>query len=262
MLTIVRILMTVALGYGVYRAAENARLDPEAGDLTNAFWLSYCVVVGFVTALTWAPLIAERVAEPMTSALTDGAVVKEQNHLMRWIRRLEGRGQRWLVRWLCFVEGVRHPWLPAQFVTGMNNARPGSWLERVFAREVYRFNNTRHCVQAYQVLKRHGLTPPLHPNNEINLVLLSIEKEIRPPAPPLAVPPGEPPSPVRRNVRIKLFAGAETRGAQPAEPAAERPAEPATGPRAEAAEPGPRRPRTPFRAPDEAEADGREGRGG
>jgi hypothetical protein len=72
---------------------------------------------------------------------------------------------------------VRHPWRPAPFVIGMKNARPGSWLEHVYAREVYRFTNVDNCVRAYQVLRRHGRTPGPHARDEVNRLTAALEKE-------------------------------------------------------------------------------------
>ena len=259
MMTILRIVLTAALAYGLYAARENAAIHPDTGDLMNAFWLGYCIIVGIFAAIAWAPLIAGRMAESMTGALTDGAFIEDRNRLMRCVRWLDGRGQRFLVRWLCFLEGVRHPWLPAQFLTGMSNSRPGSWLEWIFAREVYRFNNTRYCVRAFEVLKRHGITPPLHENNEINLVLLSLEREARPELPPVPVLPAAAPPPIQRDRRIKLFSAAEPRAAA----AAERPvAQPVDGPRFEPPAPLARRPRTPFGAADSPDAGGQPDDGG
>ena len=72
--------------------------------------------------------------------------------------------------------------MPSAFVIGLKNARPGSWLEKVFAREVFRFHNTQHCIQAYLALKRHGIDPRPHPNQEINVALLSLDRPDRPEA--------------------------------------------------------------------------------
>ena len=52
---------------------------------------------------------------------------------------------------LAFIEGVLRPNLPAAFVIGMNNARPCSWTERVFAGAVWSFNHVGNCVRAHDV---------------------------------------------------------------------------------------------------------------
>ena len=88
---------------------------------------------------------------------------------------------------------------------GMKNARPGSWFEKVFAREVFRFHNTQNCVQAYLALRRRGIDPRPHPNQEINIVLLSLERPQRPEAETIAVTPAVHPPPLKRNPNIRLF---------------------------------------------------------
>jgi hypothetical protein len=203
MLSILRILLTGALLYGLMQAAKNAGANPQTGDLMNAFWLGYCVIVGIFAAITWAPLVGNRMADPVSGILTNSTYVERPNGLLKLIRRIEGRRCRPLVRWLCFVEGVRHPWLPAQFIIGLNHAAPGSWLELAFAREVYRFNNLQNCVQAFGVLRRRGHMPPPHANTEVTLVLMSLEKAAKPVTPVLPVPNSAPPS-LKRNLRIKL----------------------------------------------------------
>jgi hypothetical protein len=205
MVALFRLLFTAGLIYGVYEASQNAHRAPETGDLANAFWVAWCVIMGLFAAIAWAPLIGSKVVEPLTGMMTDGHYIERKNWLMRLVRWLEGRRRRRLVRWLCFLEGVRHPWLPDQFITGLNHARPGSWLERVFAREVYRFNNIKNCLQAYEVLRRHGVTPPAHANAEVNVVLMSLDRAVKPASRPMPVPAAAEP-PLKRNPRIRLFA--------------------------------------------------------
>jgi hypothetical protein len=105
---------------------------------------------------------------------------------------------------LCFIEGVRQPHLPTAFVIGMNNARKGSWLEKVYAREVFKFSNAQHCLAAYNVLKTHGIDPRPHASPGVNLVLVSSEHEVKPAPPPVDVPPAPPPPNLQRNPRIDI----------------------------------------------------------
>lgn len=214
MLTLLRIVLTVALLYGLMQAAKNAGENPQAGDLANAFWMAYCVIIGIFAAITWAPVVGSRIAEPLTGILTDSTYVERPNWLMKLIRWLERKRCRFLVRWFCFAEGIRHPWLPAQFITGLNHARPGSWLELVFAREVYRFNNLQNCIQAFRVLRGRGVTPQPHPNPEINLELMSLEKTAKPDDAVLPVPASSTPH-LKRNPRIRLAADDPASGPPP-----------------------------------------------
>jgi hypothetical protein len=111
---------------------------------------------------------------------------------------------------LCFLEGVRHPRLPAQFVIGMNHARPGSWLEKVFAREVYKFSNVANAAKAREILRvRHNADPGPHARIEVNLALLADERVPRPEVGVVTVPAAPPPPPLTRNESIRLFSKPE-----------------------------------------------------
>lgn len=185
-------------------------------DVSNAGLFALAVVVGFAASLTWAPVLGRLVAGPMTGLMTDGKVSEDRTWLIRFACRCEARGWSSLAVAAAFAEGVRHPNLPAAFVVGMNNARPGSWLEKVFAREVWRFNNITNCVRAHEILRtRHRIDPGTHEQAEINLALMSQIREPAPALPPLPVPTA-PPAPLpRRNARIRLFGGAAGPGPAP-----------------------------------------------
>jgi hypothetical protein len=105
--------------------------------------------------------------------------------------------------------------MPTAFIIGLENAREGTWFEKVFAREVYRFDNTQNCLWAYQVLKRHGVNPGVHPRPEVNLTLRSVEKEVAPPQPPIPIPPAPQTMPLERNRQIRLFEGDDPSIAKP-----------------------------------------------
>lgn len=203
MLIFFRLALPVALVFGFTEAARNAQAHPDSGDLANAFWLAYCVIVGIATAIVWAPVVADKMADPLTGVITDSTYKEPPNRLRRLITWLEGREARRWVRWLCFIEGVRHPWSPAPFNTGLRHSEPGSWLELVYAREVFHFNNAENCIRAYQILRQRGEAPKFHRNKEVTLLMSAIEKTVAPDTTPLPVPPSEAP-PLERNPRIKL----------------------------------------------------------
>lgn len=221
MLVLLRIVFGLALLYALVEGARRAPGTGEAGDLTGAAYLAVCVVLGILNAMVWAPYLGAKVAGPLTGMFTGGEYVERTNWVMRLIRRCDARGWRRLTVILSFWEAVRHPSSPAPYVTGFKNARPGSWLEKVFAREVFRFNNTQNCVEAYLALKRHGITPRPHPSQEVNMVLLSLERPPRPDAEKVSVPSAPPPPALHRNPRIRLF---KTPGADSAEPGEPEPA--------------------------------------
>lgn len=209
MLFLFRIILTGLFGWLMWRATHVAVGGLES-DVLNAGSFALAIVVGFFAALTWAPLLGEIVAGPMTGVLTDGSVAPDNTRLIRFIRRCEARGWRRMTRLLCFAEGVRHPRLPAAFVLGMNNATPGSWLEKVFAREVFGFSNVANCLRAHDILRlRHDLDPGAHPLPEVSLALLAHVREGRPEASVLAVPSAPATPPIQRKTNIRLFAAAD-----------------------------------------------------
>jgi hypothetical protein len=212
-LILLRILFGAAL---LYEMAQGARIAPstlgETTDLTGAFYVAVCVGLGILNALVWAPYLGSIVSGPLTGTLTKSTYVERFNWILRLAHWLENRGWRRGAVCVCFWEAVRRPSAPTPFVMGLRNARRGSWLEKVFAREVFRLNNIQNCVQAYLALKRHGIDPRPHDNQEVNIVLLSLEREPRPEPPIVAVPPATKLSALKRNPRIRLFKTAEAAG--------------------------------------------------
>src|SRR5205823_8625955 len=194
-----------ALIYWAFREARmNAQINPTSGDLSNAFWVAAVVILAIANAVAWAPYFGEKLADPLTGATVDAEYKEPRKLLLKLIRFCEKRGHKSLVTYLCFIQGVRTPMLPTAFVIGMNNARPGSWLEKVYAREVFKFSNAQHCTKAFEILKRRGIDPRPHASPCINLVLLSGEHEVKPPPPPMAVPEAPPPPKLERNPRIDI----------------------------------------------------------
>jgi hypothetical protein len=210
MLIVLRILFGGALAYMLAEVRENAQLHPNTGDLANAGYLAICVALGIANAVVWAPYFGAKISEPLTDPITTGTYLDEKNRFLQLIRWFEARGHRRWTLFFCFLEGVRRPWMPTPFVIGLKNSKPGTWLEKVFAREVYRFNNTQNCVVAYEALQRHGLRPDPHPNPEVDLALLALHKPVRPESPPVPVPPAPPTPPLARNPRIQLFEAEES----------------------------------------------------
>jgi len=207
MLVVLRIIFGAALVYAVREAWAAGGRPTETGDMTASFWLAVSVAVGIANAVVWAPYLGGRLADPLTGAFTRGFYVEQKNHLLKLVRWLDERGHRRLTLFACFLEGIHRPNAPTAFIIGLRNARAGTWLERVFAREVYRFDNTQNCVWAYQILKRRGINPGVHRRPEVNLTLRSIEKGVEPPQPPVPILPAPQTMPLERNRQIKLFEG-------------------------------------------------------
>ncbi|HUL51181.1 MAG TPA: hypothetical protein VLU94_01220 [Candidatus Nitrosotalea sp.] len=204
-LILLRIVFGLGLAYGFYKARENALAAPETGDLTNAAYLAYCVALSIANAVVWAPYVGGKLSDPLTGAITRSTYVERKNHLLRLIQRLDARGFRRCALVLSFVEGVHRPDWPTAFFLGLKNAKPGSWLEKVFAFEVFRFDNFQHCMLAFQTLRRHGIDPRPHHNPEVNIILASLDRQVRPESEILPVPEAPPPPPLRRDRRIQLF---------------------------------------------------------
>ena len=207
MLVIFRILFTSALLYTFAQARSSSLADRPYDDLTGAGYLIVAVVLGIACACVWAPYLGAKVADPLTGGLVNSAHIERSRRVLKLIRWAENRKMRRLALCLCFIEGVRYPWLPSAFALGLKNAFPGTWLEKVFAREVYRFNNTQNCVLAYETLQRHGIHVPSHEHPEINIALSALARPPKPEASILPVPPAGPPPPPKRNPRIELGIG-------------------------------------------------------
>jgi hypothetical protein len=203
-LALVRIPLTVLFAYSLCKATlRYSQLD--GGDMI--FLLGYALAGSVLLAILWAPVIGEKLSDPLTSTLnSETSLPPDPNGLVQSIRWLQRRGWHRPALLLVFVEGIRHPNLPQPALLGLRSSRPGSFLEKCFAREVFQFNNIQNCLYAYTVLKeRHGVIPPLHKQPEVNLAISNLSRE-KPPEPAkyeLKSAPAKPPA--ERNPRIKLF---------------------------------------------------------
>ena len=189
-------------------ALDNAARAPMTGDLANAGYLALTLVLAIANAVVWAPYLGRLVAEPITEMLTEDSSTAPPNYLLRLLVYCRARGWRRCALTLALIEGIRHPEQPSAFLEGLRCATPGTWLEKVFAAEVWRFDNLQNCRRALEVLSRHRLFPTAHTNQDVNILLLGTERPISPQRPPLPLfaTPALPLA--RRDSRIRLFAGA------------------------------------------------------
>lgn len=206
-----RIAFPAALLYVVKLARDNALAAPDTGDLLNAAYVGLSVILAIGTAIAWTPFFGARLADPLTGVYTEGEYRESRRPLLRLIRVAEQRGQHQRAAWLCFLEGINRPWQPTAFVIGLRNARPGSWLEKVFAKEVYRFENAQNCLAAYKALERRGVKVRPHPRAEVNRLIQEHQRRPSTVAETLPLSPAPPPPPPARNPRIRLFEAADTR---------------------------------------------------
>jgi hypothetical protein len=202
--TLVRIPLTVLFAYSLYKATMRYP-ELDGGDMI--FLLGYSLAGSVFVAILWAPVIGAKLSDPLTSTLnTETSLPPDTNRLVQSIRWLQNRGWHRPAILLVFMEGIRHPNQPQPALLGLRSARPRSFLEKCFAREVFKFNNIQNCLHAYKILKeRHGIIPPLHDQPEVNLAISNLSRE-RPPEPAkyqlnsaAAKPSAE------RNPRIKIF---------------------------------------------------------
>jgi hypothetical protein len=205
MWSLLRIISMGGFLYALYKALQE-QPSPHAGDLTPAFYLGLCVILAIIAAISWAPYIGDKMSDPLTGTYTNPSHLADpKNRVLKLIRWLDQKQyRRWTVSF-CFLEGIRKPSAPSHFIIGLHNAKPGSWLEKVYAREVFKFDNAQNCVYAYKILKARGIDPKPHRNSEVNILLLSLEKSVQPTPAPMNLQKAPPPPEVKRNQRIELF---------------------------------------------------------
>ncbi|HWW02818.1 MAG TPA: hypothetical protein VNZ64_24175 [Candidatus Acidoferrum sp.] len=204
MLILVRLPLTLLYIYLVYKAT----VSDAAYSGSQMIGLVLFILLGaIVMGALWAPVIGAKLSDPLTSAITqETSLPPDPNRLVGRIRWLQGRGHHRLALLLVFAEGMRHPDLPQAAILGLRSVRPGSLLEKWFAKEVYHFNNVQNCLQAYTILKeRHGIILPLHRQPEVNLAIVSLDRKPPPEPAKLQLTPAEAPAQPARNPQIKLF---------------------------------------------------------
>ena len=209
MLVLLRIIFGAALAYTMITARQSGASATSDLDMTASGWLAVSVLLGIANAVVWAPLIGSKMSDPLTDAMTSGTFVERKNWSLKLIYWLQHREWRRLTLLACFLEGIHRPYMPTAFFIGMNQARVGSWLEKVFAREVFRFDNVQNCVRAFRILQRHQVAPGIHARSEVNVIIHSVNRSVAPLAEVLAVPAAPPPEKLKRNPAIQLFETAE-----------------------------------------------------
>ncbi len=186
---LLRILFGGLFLYFVIEGRAYAHQPQTGADLTVPAYVAICVVLAIPNALVWAPWLGSHLAEPISGQFTGGGHELRENFLTRAIQWLEKKNLRRCVLAASFVEGVIHPHQPWPFIIGMKHAKPASWLQKIFAREVYRFNHAQHCIEALRILREHGLEPGPHPDESVNRLLRLLDHEAAPGRAPVALPP-------------------------------------------------------------------------
>jgi hypothetical protein len=227
-LVFLRIVFGAVFLYLIAEVVENAADSPEGGDLTNAWLLALSLVMALANAAVWAPYLGARLSAPLTMMLTEGSHVERKSRLLGLARRLHDRGHRRLTGLVCLFEGLEQHGQPTVCLIGLKSARPGSWMERHFAMRVFRFANAGNCIEAYRILRKHGMDPRPHRSPEINAILQAIERKANPDPQPIALETAIQLPQLKRDSRIRLFE----------RPTHEAPTEEGSNRRGEAAESG------------------------
>ncbi len=205
MLLIFRILFPLGFVLCLLKGAAMSSGAKTGWDVDGLFYAVLALFMAMGTGMVWASYLGEKIAEPLTNMLTSGNVIEGENHVARLINALFKRGWRRMALCVCFLESLRHPHAPSVPWVGLKNSPPGSWLEREFAWMVYRFSNAQHCVEAYRVLRRHGIKPGLHADPMVMLFIQADEQLPKEAHAPMAIPPAGPAPALQRDPRIRLF---------------------------------------------------------
>ncbi len=206
MLIILRILITGTLIYVFDQMRTQGLGTNISGDLTQAFYMGIVLVLAIMMAAVWAPYLGERIADPITGEFTSASYSGYSRNLPRLIRWFEARRWRRLTLICCIFEGLDNPDFPMPFTTGLRHTIKGSWWEKVFALEVFRFDNAQNCLEAADILKeRHNYIVEEHTRPSISVALKKRDRVAEPPRKPKTLPKAPPPPRPKRNQRIRLF---------------------------------------------------------
>lgn len=204
-LLLIRIPVTL---FFLFSLAKMALRSPELSGGDMILLLGYGLLGSIIVAILWAPVIGEKLSGTITGSLTDEtSLPAHSNSIVSSIQKLQLRGYHRPALLLVFLEGMRHPDLPQAALLGLRSSRPGSFLEKAFAKEVYHFNNIQNCLLAYKILtERHHFVPPLHKQPEVNLAILNLTRQPPPEPAKLQIATAATPATPERNRRIRLFA--------------------------------------------------------
>lgn len=162
------------------------------------------MLLGIANAVLWTPVIGRAIAEPVAGNFTRSSPSWERSRIYKTIMRLERQKRHLMASWVAWFTGIFKPMEPEVFYVGLQNARPGSYLQRHFARKVYGFMNARRCLEAFSILKSLGCEPPKHREQSINSIILAFDKPGSNPVEKVFVPNLPPPTELVRNPRISL----------------------------------------------------------
>lgn len=205
MVIILRFLLPGLFVWCLLQGAQEAGSGASAWELNGFGYLVMALFLALGSAIVLAPFIGEKIAEPLTQVLTAGDVPELEDASAKLAAIMFKRGWRITALAYCLTHSLQSSKSPMIPWLGLQNSRPGSWLEREFAWSVYGFNHALRCIEAYRVLQRHGIRPPVHPDPMVAVYIKSSEQMPKDSGPPVPLPePAKPPG-LQRDPRIRLF---------------------------------------------------------
>jgi hypothetical protein len=214
MMVLLRIFFTTWWGYIFVSFLNSSLQNTLDHDVSLIKEMALLVLLGIPTSIVWTPWLADRLCGPLMGVITDSTYedpVDTVGKLLFWadvnghhktavlmalLKRLEGKDSR-------------------VYRIGLRNSREGSILQKYFAIGLFTCSNAQYCVEALDVLKRHGLPANLlHHAPEVRDILRHTRKRKLIDHAPLPVPENEAPLQLARNPQIKLFKKAGERPAK------------------------------------------------
>lgn len=223
MVIILRFLLPGLFVWCLLQGAQEAGSGASAWELNGFGYLVMALFLALGSAIVLAPFIGEKIAEPLTQVLTAGDVPELEDASAKLAAIMFKRGWRITALGYCLTHSLQSSKSPMIPWLGLQNSRPGSWLEREFAWSVYGFNHALRCIEAYRVLQRHGIRPPVHPDPMVAVYIKSSEQMPKDSGPPVPLPePAKPPG-LQRDPRIRLFDMTEDPPREPVDMAGQSP---------------------------------------
>jgi hypothetical protein len=219
MLTLFRLIYTA----GYIWFAGTRLMELRGSTILWGSWvLIELTVTGLVLAVLWAPVIGEKLSDPLTGTFLKDTGVVPNNLLTRWILKCQAKGLHRAALVICLWEGLRKPHALHPLLLGIQSVAPGSRLERLFAWEIYQHNHVAHCIRARDILRdRHHVQVPPHQDSHVEHILRFQQDKPETAIKTIDLSPGTPPPKVQRNPNIQLFDPGSAVAFSPPNPAAQ-----------------------------------------
>ena len=203
------LILRVMFGLGFLWAWQEAVVASETVGLYSGAFpyvgmpMVALLFLAVANGIVWTPFIGARLVSPLTGSYIRTSYSKRKNRLVRMIHRMEKKGWRRRVVWASWLAGHIRPNEPEVFYLGLQNAAPGSGMQRYFAEKVYQFLNGRRCLEAFLILRSLGYEPAPHREQSINRIVLAhvSRKSLKPktmPVPAITQAPFMAPNPAIR----------------------------------------------------------------